>query len=85
MPAFNPPVKDVQHLVVPSCRFTISPSKPIVMLTMLGYLLNFVNIELALVQGTTWRVHLKARCTIASGRWVQSSQYAQKTTSVSEL
>ena len=27
------------------------------------YLLNFVNIELALVQGTTWRVHWKAECT----------------------
>ena len=27
------------------------------------YLLNFVNIELALVQGATWRVHWKARCT----------------------
>jgi len=27
------------------------------------YLLNFVNIELALVQGETWRVHLKSPCT----------------------
>ena len=26
------------------------------------YLLNFVNIELALVQGATWRVHWKAKC-----------------------
>ena len=27
------------------------------------YLLNFANIELALVQGQTWRVHLKSPCT----------------------
>ena len=54
------------HCKVSCCSYLPLHDMTISTLVELDYLLyisNFENMELALVQGTTWRIHYRARCT----------------------